>query len=302
MSYQPRVKQQMVAYDKLEITADGKIPYDGDVLTDEMISDDFQLLLPDLTHCRYCSAKLLKVKGEDIEYGRLVRDYCLWYCRNCRFWQTRIYSDLYGGCMPGPDNWAYISKSREFDTRLPNSCTDEMASFIRRNPSFLHSCNPKSLEKLVAEIFKANFAETEVIHVGKPDDGGIDVLLIDSGGQQWLIQVKRRESPKQSEGISTIRNMLGAMLLEGSLNGIVVSTANQFSLRAQQGAVKAGEIGMTVKLVDKGILNRMLDPLLPDRPWLKPVSVLDKELGHRLAEQIDSDAQLSLFSEPNLQI
>lgn len=204
--------------------------------------------------------------------------------------------------MPGPDNWAYISKLREFDVHFPNSCNSELASFIRRNPSILHSCNPKSLEKLVADIFRANYAQTEVIHVGKPDDGGVDVLLVDSDRQQWLIQVKRRESPKKSEGVSTIRNMLGTMLLEKSLNGIVVSTANQFSLRARQATVKAGEIGMTVKLVDKGILNRMLDPILPDRPWLKPICELDNELGCRLAEQIDSDAQLRLFSEPYFQI
>lgn len=304
MSYQMRKTQQMIAYDKLEITSDGYILHDeDDSSNEEVISEDIDLMLPDLKICIYCSTKLLRIEGEDIEDEQLIRDYCLWYCRNCRFWQSRIYCDLYGGgCMPGPDNWAYISKLREFDAQLPDSCDSELASFIRRNPNFLHSCNPKSFERLVADVFKANFADAEVLHVGKPDDGGVDVLLIDAEQQQWLIQVKRRESPKRSEGVSTIRNILGAMFLENSLRGIVVSTANQFSLRARQAAAKAGECGMTVRLVDKGIFNRMLDPILPDRPWLEPISQLDKELALNLAKQIHSDYQLNLFSEQSLEL
>jgi hypothetical protein len=121
--------------------------------------------------------------------------------------------------------------------------------------------------------------------------------LIDTESQQWLVQVKRRESADRSEGVKTIRDLLGAMVLEKSLKGIVVSTANQFSLRAQQAALRAGQIGMTVKLIDKGILNRMLDPLLPDRPWMEPLEQLDKELALRLSREVPSDNQIDLFPE-----
>jgi hypothetical protein len=341
MTYQMKKNQQMTAYDKLKITLYGCMTYDeDDPSNEELICEDYNLVLPDLENCLYCSTKLLRIKGEDLQEtfnGYLVmRTYCLWYCRNCRFWQSRVCNDPRNGeyFMSLPEwreyipslahwahssklrewreylkerqayisnitHWAYISKLREFDAHLPDSCDGELASFIRRNPNFLHSCNPRSFEKLVADVFKANFSNAEVLHVGKPDDGGIDVLLIDALHQQWLIQVKRRESPKHSEGVNTIRNMLGAMLLEKSLRGIVVSTANQFSLRARQAAAKAGHIGMTVRLVDKGIFNRMLDPILPDRPWLEPITQIDEELALRLMKQIHSDSQLNLFSEHN---
>ncbi|HMX25068.1 MAG TPA: restriction endonuclease [Blastocatellia bacterium] len=290
----------MTAYDAIEITADGYTLYD--VEPDDGIASvrcvRYPLLL-NLRKCTYCSAEI--IRAQDREYqddgDHLVRDYCLWYCRNCRFWQFRhYYEPSPGQCFPGAENVAFISKLREFDDKLPECCDAELVSYIRRNPSFFHSCTPKNLEKLIVDIFRANFTNAEVIHVGKPDDGGVDIMFIDTEGQHWLIQAKRRESSKKAEGVSTIRSLLGAMILEGALKGIVVSTANQFSLRARQASDKASQLGLTVKLIDKGILNRMLDPILPDRPWLLPLSQVDKELAQRLGTQIHSDNQLSLFS------
>jgi len=285
----------MLVYDKLDITAEGYLSYTG--LDEEgiMIEGTNDDLIPDLLHCTYCSQKLLKVQAEEIDDGQLVRDNCLWYCRNCRFWQCRLYYDPYAGCMPGPLNQAFVSKLREFDEQLPASCNAELASFIRRNPNVLHTYDPRRFEKVVTDIFRANFTNAEVLHVGKPDDGGIDILLIDSGAHQWLIQVKRRENARTSEGVSTIRNLLGTMVLNEALHGIVVSTANQFSLRAKQAANVAGQIGFQIKLVDKGILNKMLDPILPDRPWLKPILGADTEFARYLGERLGSDSQLSLF-------
>ena len=57
---------------------------------------------------------------------------------------------------------------------------------------------------------------------------------------------------------------------------------------------------MTVHLVDKGILNKMLNPALPDRPWLGPIGEVDEEISSYLADQIPTDNQLYLFEEPNL--
>ena len=55
---------------------------------------------------------------------------------------------------------------------------------------------------------------------------------------------------------------------------------------------------MTLRLVDRGILNRMLDPILPDRPWLLPISEVDREISEHLANQIPRDNQLNLFTQP----
>jgi hypothetical protein len=288
----------------LEITSNGYIiQYDNSANEEEIFVEDInQNLISVQENCLYCSTELLRVEGEDVVDHHLLRKYGLWYCRNCRFWQSILYFDPHRGCLPGPDHWAYVSKIREFQTNLPYPCDSEIASWIRRNPSFIHSYNQKRFEKFIADVFRANFVAVEVIHVGKPDDGGVDVKLIDSESEQWLVQVKRREFPNRSEGIETIRDLLGAMVLEGAFRGIVVTTSNQFSLRAKQAVGKAGQFGNIIKLIDKGILNRMLDPILPDRPWLGPIRLLDKELALWLANEIPSDLQLSMFSERYFQL
>lgn len=184
---------------------------------------------------------------------------------------------------------------REFDNDLPEYCSSELASYLRQNPRKWHQYEPKRLEKLVADIFRANYHEAEVVHIGKPDDGGVDILFIDSTNQQHLIQVKRRIQEDSAEGVSTIRNLIGAMVLKEAIRGIVVSTADHFTLRAQQAAKKAQYLGLYIQLVDRGILNLMLDPVLPDRPWLEVVRNHDREIAYILAQRVPSDYQLRLF-------
>lgn len=292
--------KQMAAYDQLAITGEGYIPYDDNSGFDEENEIIGDIPLQNLGYCAYCATKLLR-NEEEILQERSYRDHCLWYCQKCRFWQARVYSNPFFSCMPPPENWAYVSKLREFKGDLPECCDAELAAYIRRNPDVLHRYPPTRFEKLVADVFRANYVNAEVLHVGKPYDRGIDVMLIEADGKQWLIQVKRRESQNKAEGVSTIRDMLGAMVLAGTLQGVVVSTAPRFSREAQSAAAKARKHGMTVRLVDRGIFEKMLDPILPDRPWLQPISQVDSELAAHLAEQIPSDKQLDLFPPYPLQ-
>ena len=290
--------KQMAAYDKFEITGEGYILHDDAYLSGDGEETICKNPLSNRRKCAYCSTKLLKVEDE-IFQERSRRDYCLWYCQYCRFWEARVYSDPFGECMPPPDHLAYVSKLREFNTRLPDGCSEELAMHIRQDPYRLHFVNPKRFEKFVADVFRANYTNAEVVHVGKPNDGGVDVLLIDAQEEQWIIQVKRRGVKRQSEEVRTIRDMLGAMIVEGVYRGIIVSTAPRFSRWAEQAATKAesGPHRMTLRLVDRGILNRMLDPILPDRPWLLPISEVDQEISKHLANQIPRDNQLDLFTQ-----
>jgi hypothetical protein len=219
------------------------------------------------------------------------------YCRFCRYWRFH-YSKTDSFPRGAGVTLAYSSitaKKREYESELPDGVPEEIATWLRRTPSGWHSMNPRRFERLVSDVFRSNHAAAEVIHVGRPDDGGIDVLLIESDGREWLIQAKRRESPDAAEGISTIRNLLGAMVLEDARHGIVVSTADHFTYRAPQAVGRADERGMVLRLVEKRALDRMLDRLLPDRPWLSPVMKRFPVFGRHFANLIDSDRQLRLF-------
>lgn len=288
--------KQMMAFDRFEITGQGYKFHDEDSQFDEIAEEEIHGdPLQDLKNCLFCSTRLLKEKNE-VFLEDSHREYCLWYCRNCRFWQVRIYSDRCRRCIPPPDHWAYLSKLRSFTSSLPEGCNSELAMYIRSHPEFLHSCNPTHFEKIVADVFRANFTSAEVLHVGQPQDGGVDILLIDTNQEQWLIQVKRRASENSIEGVKTIRDLLGAMVVEGVNKGIVVSTANRFSRYALRAVARAcaGRYCMKIHLVDSGIFNKMLDPILPDRPWLQPISQLDDEIASYLADRIPSDNQLHI--------
>ncbi|MGA2585473.1 MAG: restriction endonuclease [Candidatus Aminicenantales bacterium] len=253
----------------------------------EWVYDQF----PEIKNCPFCGTSLRSAdfykEQNDPESKRFVFlvDSTLWSCDYCAYWQWYWHE--------GKDNTAselisdaYISKLRDFEGKLPEGPDDELAQAVRRDKNIWHTISPARLEKLVASVFKANHGDCEVFHVGKPSDGGVDVVFIDSREKQWLIQVKRRGRPNSSEGVATIRNLLGALDLKDSLNGILVSTADHFTYRAYEAVGRAKERGKIIKLFDRGKLNRMVGPLLPDRPWLSIVEDFSPSLSKYFSKKI----------------
>jgi hypothetical protein len=229
-----------------------------------------------MRQCVFCSTELLTAESKmykDEIYQEISQFSQLWSCPNCAYWHwyNRYLVESFFDDNDSTDellsSTACISKMREFDSTLPEGCESELAITLRRNNKIWHTINPYKFEKFVGSIFKANFADCDVMHVGKSNDGGVDLIFIDSQKHQWLIQVKRRESPISSEGVSTVRNLLGAMYLKDCLRGIIVSTSDHFTFRAYEAVARAKELGRIVELIDRGKLHRMLNPLIPDRPW-----------------------------------
>lgn len=192
------------------------------------------------------------------------------YCFRCTFWQFHeLRSSLIcnrGYLADVHDLITIASKLRTFDEAPPDALC-EIAQWFRQHPDLYHSVDPTYLEKLVGRIFAASGHYSEVTHVGRPDDGGIDLVLVDDGESTWLVQVKRRESAKASESVQTIRNLLGAMVLSDSKAGIVVSTADHFTQRALEASSRAGSKGYRVDLIDKHALDLMLSQNLLYAPW-----------------------------------
>ena len=128
----------------------------------------------------------------------------------------------------------------------------------------------------------------EAIHVGKPDDGGVDVVLIESNARKWVIQVKGRQNPLVGEPVTTIRNLLGTMVLERATHGMIFSTADHFTLRARQAVEKASKSHFFVELVDKGKLNRLLGSVLPEKPWLTYLQTKYPTIASEIEAEIDA--------------
>ena len=79
--------KQMIAYDTFDIDGWNGELFDEDYCSDKTIDEIIDNALKDLRYCDYCSTKLLKIEEQVHEEGN-YRDYCLWYCRKCRFWQA----------------------------------------------------------------------------------------------------------------------------------------------------------------------------------------------------------------------
>lgn len=270
----------------------------------EHLNDKTSLEIPSWgsSACPYCKSTLRPVDFTDVIDGNEVwhnnRLYASQRCARCAYWE---FHGTEGGnkCMDSNQTVLVASVAAKFDRGLPDGCSNELAQHLRRNPTLWHHLSPKRMETLVADIFRANYQHSEVLHVGRPGDRGIDVVFIETTGIKWLIQVKRRERANKAEGFATLQNILGTLILEGERHGIIVSTADSFSYQARQAKRKALDQGYVVELYDKGVLDRMIGVLLPQVPW--------RDLfGHPALEHIaddirrhfwgpEFDGQLSLF-------
>jgi hypothetical protein len=106
------------------------------------------------------------------------------------------------------------------------------------------------MEDLVAAILRGVLS-CEVVHLGYTRDGGIDLVLLHSD-TPVAVQVKRRRAEEAVEGVSGVRELLGASLLSGYHKALFVTTAARFSRDAISAADRAKAIGLlhSFELVD----------------------------------------------------
>lgn len=229
--------------------------------------------------------------GDDIATFRFLE-----YCFSCHYWRFQDVYFYHGAAQLYHLVYtSFLSKIREFADRLPEGFVFEVAQWVKKNPDNWHTISAVSFEKLVAAIFRANYQDAEIFHVGKPDDGGKDVIFIDSGKRQWLIQAKRRMKSGVAEPIETLRNLLGTMAIEGSQYGIIASTADHFTYKAYEAANRVKEKGILIKLLDKGKLSRMLENVVSmERPWYNILKEDYPDIAEYFSKQIPSKKYVQL--------
>jgi hypothetical protein len=210
-------------------------------------------------------------------------DSLMGFCPYCRHWRWCVREQV-----EGEPNTCYetvmVSKLRSFDD-LPDFTSAELAQALRVNDKLRRCLEPSSFEKFIGDVLCANYINCEVIHIGRSHDRGVDLIFIDAGKKQHLVQVKCHRKRDESEGAPTVRSLLGALVQAGKPTGILVSNAKRFTSEAQIAVSDAWRnTGMIVELYDRGKLNRMLDPLLPDKPWRLYMSRIFPDLADYYTE------------------
>ena len=185
-------------------------------------------------------------------------DFCavtLRQCKNCGWWDTE--EELHVEYPDPSDLRHYVGRSihrravlREFNVAGSDVPLATLQNHLLSHPAALYSVDPYHLERLVASVFREHM-NCDAIHLGGPGDRGIDLVLID-GERRYVVQVKRRSRPDKAEQVSCVREFVGAMVLDGTLHGMFVSTASHFTRQARQTAAEAQSKGVVeyLELVD----------------------------------------------------
>lgn len=264
--------------------------------------------------CPYCKTRLARtehrsscrLKDNAAEFGASEDpgDSRLWTCPRCAYWQWHIawHTNVEGTVyIPDYANEAFaVSQLGSFNPKLPEPVASELAAYLRRNPTWWHQMKVKDMEVLVGDIFRHNYEHCDVLHTGSTGDGGKDVLLIDTNKDRWLISAKRREFADAAEGVVTLRELLGAMVLHDSRFGVIASTADHFSTALHKARKAAEDRGFIIQLLDRGRLDRLIGGLIPRTPWQYAIEegfgddvgpLLKAHAGHSFGESLGNILQ-----------
>jgi hypothetical protein len=192
--------------------------------------------------CPYCNVRLQRVFSGC--RGRSVNDFGrVWVveCPTCGWWEQGDEFELLNY-----EDETYRARElrrrgllREFSVGQSEIPNEALRQYIVKHEDALFDINPTRMEHLVADVWK-DFMDCEAIHVGGPNDHGIDIVLI-QGDRSYAVQVKRRSRATSTEPVSTIREFVGAMIISGEPRGIIVTTAQRFSAAALQTSARAIE-------------------------------------------------------------
>jgi len=174
-----------------------------------------------------------------------VRDFLVYLCSSCGWWQIYRHDRDDRLSTGGGDISLYSAVLREFDVSGIDTPLLELEKYLLKNRDKIYHIHHKKMEELVGSVLK-DFFDCEVKYCGGSHDKGIDLLVLESD-RPFPVQVKRRTSPKKTESVTVVREMLGVMFRDQFKKGTVVSTADHFS----SVAIKEAE-----EVVEKGLLER----------------------------------------------
>ena len=142
---------------------------------------------------------------------------------------------------------------RRYDNSSCEAPINALREQLLKTPDIIYSVHPHKMEDLVRSVFSDFYPSCKVYAFGRTRDGGKDGILVDNNGNQTLLQIKRRENPKATEGVIPLRELMGVSLLYDNVKScIFVSTADHFSPEAIKyaKAIESRHIVDTFELID----------------------------------------------------
>lgn len=197
-------------------------------------------------------------------FGSFDQSECVIQCPDCGWWEYKYwnYSDAIIDGIRASDVKYSSAILKSYDDNSIEVPVKVLREYISKNPSVIYRIDAHKMEDLVRSVFSDFYPCCTVKKFGQTRDGGRDGLIIDENGQQFLLSIKRRESADTTEGVTALRDLMGAMIIEDNISGcIVVSTADHFSKPAKDYAEKvvSKNIIETFDLIDCKEFLRITD-------------------------------------------
>jgi restriction system protein len=225
---------------------------------------------------------------KDVEWHKSEN---VWECEKCGWWEYSFYSYMNddSGLEVNYKDWELTVNSailREFEVGSNQVPVEVLKSYINKNEHEIFNIHHKKMEELVASIFRDHYS-CEVQIVGKSNDGGVDLILINSD-EPTIVQVKRRMDKKKTESVKEIRDLIGATLLAGSRKCIFVTTADHFS----SSAMNSRDCALTKSIVDSFELydfSSFMSTLNlykadQEKTWLRMLQLPENAWSYKLSE------------------
>lgn len=195
-----------------------------------------------LGYCPFCKTKINNriyyTENNKISWCRAVEYESVNQCPKCGWWEHKytFSSDDIDEGVRATSVELSQAVLRRYDDNSKTIPIEVLNKYITENPDKIYGINDRKMEELVACVFK-DFHDCEIKLVGKSHDGGKDLILID-GEEKTFVQVKRRTQASKVEPVSSIRDLIGASIIEDAKACIFVSTADHFSRNAVNVAEK----------------------------------------------------------------
>jgi restriction system protein len=150
---------------------------------------------------------------EDWEWGG--------FCGDCGWWfaSVRLYGEF--GYFWGDSHRVGAARLKEFSITNLELPLDEVQAYLLARWEKRFSISPRVFQDTVQSVF-ANLGYVTRA-TGFHNDGGIDVVLECGDGSSIGVQVKRYRNRIK---VGVVRELLGALMLQGHARGIVVTTSD----------------------------------------------------------------------------
>lgn len=165
-------------------------------------------------------------------------------CPSCGWW--KIAKDIF--ISTKSQYWIIhfgsIASLKKFDHSDISSPAEEIKQFLAAKYENRFDIHPRKFEEVVASVFKSHNLLPELTNYSA--DGGIDIILRTPHNETIAVQVKRY---KNSIKVSAIRELLGAMVINGYTRGAFVTTST-FQPGGFEIQKKLERTGLSLELID----------------------------------------------------